>query len=71
MVLSSRLKRDVSGGTLFVSVHSNPGALRACGRAAGVAKALSKTGLGLPCAVFWFSTYGSGIVTRPWQVLSD
>lgn len=54
-----------------MSMYSDPGALKACGRAAGVAKALSETGLGLPGTSFRFSTCGSGIVTRPWQVLSD
>jgi hypothetical protein len=48
-----------------MSAHSDPGALKACGQAAGVAKALGETGLGLPGAGFRFSTCGSGVVTRP------
>jgi hypothetical protein len=71
MVLISHLKQDVSGGMLFVSPHSDPGALKACDQAAGVAKALGETGLGLPGASFRFSICGCGIVIRPWQVLSD
>lgn len=51
--------------------HSDSGMLKMCGQAAGVAKALSKIGLGLPGASCQFSTCGSGFVTRPQQVLSD
>jgi len=54
-----------------VSACSDPGVLKACGQAAGVTEAVKETGLGLPGASCRFSTCGSGIVTRPWQVLSD